>query len=269
MRVVSTAPELADALDRERTGPEVGLVPTMGSLHKGHLSLIRMADAECPEVVVSVFVNPTQFGETRDLDAYPRDLEADAELAESAGADVIFAPAAPDMYPEGFETWVELTETTQGMEGAARPGHFRGVATVCLKLFNLVAPDSVYFGWKDAQQSAVIAQMIRDLNLPLELRLGETVRDEDGLALSSRNARLSAEERERAALLPRALTAGVEANAAAEDATHAAKAVLASDPEIETEYVETMTAHGHRLLCAAIRLGEIRLIDNMILEEPR
>ena len=268
MKIVSTAAGLAAALGRSDDGARSGLVPTMGSLHEGHISLIRMADRECGTVVVSVFVNPTQFDETRDLAAYPRDLEADAELAREAGADVIFAPSAAEMYPDGFETWVDLTEATDGMEGAARPGHFRGVATVCLKLFNLVAADNVYFGWKDAQQTAVISRMIRDLNVPVTLRLGATVRDADGLALSSRNARLSTEERERAALLPRALAAGVAAYAAEEDASEAAMALLASDSQIGTDYVEEMTAHDHRILCGAIRIGAVRLIDNMILEEP-
>ena len=271
MKIVSNAADLAAAMRRPARDARAGLaglVPTMGSLHDGHISLIRMADEECETVVVSLFVNPSQFEETRDLAAYPRDLEADAELAREAGADIIFAPSAAEMYPDGFETWIDLTETTQGMEGAARPGHFRGVATVCLKLFNLVGARTVYFGWKDAQQTAVISQMLSDLNVPVVLRLGATVRDPDGLALSSRNARLSPEERARATVLPRALAAGVAAHAAEEDAAEAALALLASGPQIETDYVEEMTAHDHRILCGAIRIGAVRLIDNMIMEEP-
>ena len=268
MRVVTTPAELDEALERPHDPARLGLVPTMGSLHEGHLSLIHLAAQECRKVVVSVFVNPAQFQATSDLTAYPRDLESDAELASGAGADVVFAPDEATIYPEGFETWVEPTGSAQGMEGAARPGHFRGVATVCLKLFNMVAPSSVYFGWKDAQQTAVIGHMIDDLNLPLALRLGATVRDPDGLALSSRNARLSADERTRAALLPRALEAGVAAFRSGRSAVEAARALLASDTQIETDYVEEMSAHDHRLLCGAVRIGEIRLIDNMILEEP-
>ena len=268
MRILATPAELAGALGRPDGPARVGLVPTMGSLHEGHLSLIRLAAEECREVVVSVFVNPTQFDASRDLDAYPRDLDSDAELAQSAGAGVVFAPAAATMYPDGYETWVELDHTAQGMEGAARPGHFRGVATVCLKLFNIVAPDRVYFGWKDAQQSAVIGRMIADLNLPIVLRMGPTMRDSNGLALSSRNARLTPEQRELATVLPRALAAGVAADEAGGNAVEAARAVLASDTRIETDYVEEMTAHDHRMLCAAVRVGDVRLIDNMILEGP-
>ena len=268
MKIVTTESELADATGRAHLPAAIALVPTMGSLHEGHLSLIRMADAECATVVVSVFVNPTQFDETRDLSTYPRDLEADAELAREAGADVIFAPEAAAMYPDGYETWVELTESTRKMEGDARPGHFRGVATVCLKLFNLVAPDNVYFGLKDAQQTAVIGRMIDDLNVPVKLRLGPTVRDTDGLALSSRNAKLSNAQRRQARALSRALSAGVSAHRAGGDPAEAASTLLASNTQIETDYVEEMSAHGYRLLCGAIRLGTIRLIDNMILEEP-
>ena len=267
MKILATRGALDEALGRADTDTATGLVPTMGSLHEGHLSLIRMARAECETVVVSVFVNPAQFDETRDLAAYPRETEADAELAARVGADIVFAPSAETMYPEGFETWVELGASTERMEGSVRPGHFRGVATVCLKLFNVVRPDRVYFGMKDAQQTAVIARMIDDLNVPVSLRLGHTVRDTDGLALSSRNARLSPEERELALLLPRALAAGVAAHAAGNDPVEAARALLASDNAIETDYVEELSAHDYRLLCGAIRVGAVRLIDNMILEE--
>lgn len=268
MKVVDSPAALATALGSSAPTPAVGLVPTMGSLHEGHLSLIRMADAECATVVVSVFVNPTQFGDAGDLESYPRELEHDAQLAADAGADLIFAPAAETMYPEGFETWIELTETTRSLEGESRPGHFRGVATVCLKLFNIVAPDLVYFGWKDAQQSAVIGCMIRDLNVPTIMRLGATVREPDGLAMSSRNARLSPEERELASALPRALAAGDAAHAAHEDPARATRTLLEAEPAIEIDYVEEMFAHGHRLLCAAVCIGTTRLIDNVILEAP-
>src|SRR5919108_753680 len=200
MKVIRTIDELTLPSGRR------GLVPTMGAFHEGHLSLLRAARAECAVVVVSLFVNPAQFGTGEDLDRYPRDEARDVRLAEDAGVDVLFAPSAAEMYPDGFATWVDV-EVTDG-EAAARPGHFRGVATVCLKLFNIVRPDSAYFGQKDAQQVAVLRRLVRDLNLDVQLRVLPTVRDEDGLALSSRNAYLSAAERERALALPRALEAG-------------------------------------------------------------
>jgi len=267
VKIVSSPSELGATLERPISANLTGLVPTMGSLHEGHLSLIRMARSECSRVVVSVFVNPTQFSETRDLDAYPRQLERDAALATDAGADVVFAPSPEAMYPEGFATWVEPSESATGLEGQMRPGHFRGVATVCLKLFNLIAPHRAYFGWKDAQQTAIVGQMISDLNVPVTLRLGETVREPDGLALSSRNARLSADERARAKVLPEALRAGLAAHDADENAREATLDVLQGDPQLTVEYVEEMTAHHHRLLCVAVRIGTTRLIDNMTLEE--
>ncbi|MGH3073070.1 MAG: pantoate--beta-alanine ligase, partial [Gaiellaceae bacterium] len=183
----------------------VGLVPTMGALHAGHEALIRAAAAENDVVVVSLFVNPAQFDEGSDLAAYPRDEARDAGLAAAAGADLLFAPAADEIYPGGFQTWVEVEELSRGLEGEYRPGHFRGVATVCLKLFNIVRPQRAYFGQKDAQQLAVIRRLVRDLNLDVEVRSVPTVRDPDGLALSSRNARLSPAERRAALALPRAL----------------------------------------------------------------
>ncbi len=186
MKVVRTIAEL-------ETTPGTGLVPTMGALHDGHLALLRAARQENDTVVMSLFVNPAQFDEQADLDAYPRDEARDLEIAEAEGVDVVFAPTADELYPPGFATWVDPGET--GAEGAARPGHFRGVATVCLKLFDLVRPERAYFGQKDAQQVAVIRRLVRDLNVPVEIRVVPTVRDADGLALSSRNVRLSAEER--------------------------------------------------------------------------
>jgi pantoate--beta-alanine ligase len=238
-----------------RRGGAIGLVPTMGALHDGHLSLLAAARAECDTVVMSLFVNPTQFGDAGDLNGYPRDEGRDIELAEGAGVDLVFAPGADEMYPPGFQTWVDVTELGAMLEGRSRPGHFRGVATVCLKLFTVIRPDRVYFGQKDAQQVAVIGRLITDLALELELRVCPTVRDADGLALSSRNARLTAEERELALVLPRAL--------AERDATRA-RALLA-DRGLDVDYVE-VAPFEPPVLAAAVRVGSTRLIDNVPLE---
>jgi pantoate--beta-alanine ligase len=248
VKVVRTIAEL-------ETAPGTGLVPTMGALHEGHRALFRAARGENDRVVASLFVNPAQFDEQADLEAYPRDEARDLALAEAEGVDVVFAP--DELYPEGFATWVEPEET--GAEGAARPGHFRGVATVCLKLFNLVRPERAYFGQKDAQQVAVIRRMIRDLNVPVEIRVVPTVRDADGLALSSRNLRLSPEERERALALPRALTAA----AGSPDPVAAARASLNG---VEPDYVEVLDLGDAKVLAAAVRVGKTRLIDNVLLE---
>ncbi len=239
----------------------VGLVPTMGAFHDGHLSLFRAARAECDTVVVSLFVNPAQFGATEDLSRYPRDEARDTALAEEAGVDFVFAPAAEEMYPEGYDTWVEVGDP--GGEGAARPGHFRGVATVCLKLFNIFHPQRAYFGQKDAQQAAVLHRMVRDLDLELELRVLPTVRAGDGLALSSRNAYLSADERERALALPRGLEAGLSAHVHGSDPVAAARASMNG---LEPEYVEVLDLDGVTVLAAAARVGSTRLIDNVVLE---
>jgi pantoate--beta-alanine ligase len=232
----------------------VGLVPTMGALHAGHLSLIAAARAECDVVVLSVFVNPAQFEDGADLDAYPRDEERDAGLAEDAGADVLFAPSPDEIYPPGFQTWVDVEEVSRGLEGALRPGHFRGVATVCLKLFNLVRPRYAYFGQKDAQQVAVIRRLVRDLDLEVTVRAVPTVRDVDGLALSSRNARLTPPERDAALALPRALATRDPA---------AARAALAG---LDVDYVEIADVELP-VLAAAVRVGGTRLIDNVVLTE--
>ena len=234
-----------------------GLVPTMGAFHEGHVSLIRAARAECDEVVVSLFVNPTQFRANEDLDRYPRDEERDAGLAEEAGVDVLFVPSAEEMYPDGFDTWVDVGAS--GGEARARPGHFRGVATVCVKLFNIVGPELAYFGQKDAQQVDVLRRVIRDLNLGLHLRVLPTLRDEDGLALSSRNAYLSPAEREQALALPRAL----ESARSADDPVTAARAALNG---LEPEYVELLRVGDATLLTAAARVGATRLIDNVVVE---
>jgi len=253
MKFVRTIPELRLAMQDGRRG----LVPTMGAFHEGHLSLMRAARAECQTLVVSLFVNPTQFGAHDDLDRYPRDDERDAELAEEAGVDVLFVPTAEQMYAEGFATWVDVD--VAGGEASARPGHFRGVATVCLKLFNLVRPEVAIFGQKDAQQVAVLRRMVRDLEVGVHIRALPTVRDEDGLALSSRNAYLSDAERRQALALPRAL----EAARTADDPVAAARAALNG---LDPEYVELLRVDGATLLTAAAQVGSTRLIDNVVVE---
>jgi pantoate--beta-alanine ligase len=253
MKVVRTTTELRLALQDGRRG----LVPTMGAFHEGHLSLLRAARAECEQVVVSLFVNPAQFGASEDLHRYPRDEERDARLAEQAGADVLFAPSAEQMYPEGFATWVDVE--VAGGEASARPGHFRGVTTICLKLFNLVRPDIAYFGQKDAQQVAVLRRMVSDLNVGMHIRALPTVRDADGLALSSRNVHLSESERQQALALPRALETARDAD----DPVAAARAALNG---LEPDYVELLRVDGATLLTAAARVGSTRLIDNVIVE---
>jgi pantoate--beta-alanine ligase len=250
--VARTISELEQALDPFHK-VAIGLVPTMGAFHEGHLSLFRAARAESEAVVVSLFVNPAQFTQNEDLDRYPRDEERDAKVAEEFAVDVLFAPRPDEIYPPGFQTWVEVEELGRGLEGEFRPGHFRGVATICLKLFNLVRPARAYFGQKDAQQAAVIRRMVRDLNVPVAIRVLPTVRDEDGLALSSRNGNLSPDERERALALPRALATKDPAKA------HA----LLRD--LEVEYVEVADFEP-TVLAAAVRVGNTRLIDNVVLE---
>ena len=254
MRTCRTIPEVRTALEPSRAG-QIGLVPTMGALHDGHRALLRASREECETVVLSLFINPAQFDADADLNGYPRDEEHDLALAAAAGVDLAFVPSASEMYPPGFQTWVDVTELGSTLEGAFRPGHFRGVATVCLKLFAIVRPDLVYFGQKDAQQVEVLRRMIRDLALDLELRAIPTVRDTDGLALSSRNARLSAEERQRALALPRAL--------ATRDAGSARRVLAASG--LDVDYVEE-APFDPPVLAAAVRVGSTRLIDNVPLE---
>jgi pantoate--beta-alanine ligase len=250
MKVFRTIAELETARD-------TGLVPTMGALHDGHRALFRAARSENRRVIASLFVNPAQFDEPADLDSYPRDEQRDLELMEAGGVDAVFAPSLDELYPSGFATWIAPEDT--GAEGGARPGHFRGVATVCLKLFNLVRPERVYFGQKDAQQVAVIRRLVHDLNVPVVVRVVPTVRDADGLALSSRNVHLSAAERERALALPRALQAAV----ASPDPVAAARGSLNG---LEPDYVEVLDLGDAKVLAAAVRVGSIRLIDNVLLE---
>src|SRR5574340_160591 len=249
-------------------GASVGLVPTMGAFHEGHVSLIRAARAENERLVVSLFVNPAQFGLAEDLARYPRDEARDAAIAQAEGVDALLAPSAEEMYPAGFATWVDVGALGTILEGAVRPGHFRGVATVCLKLFELVQPTRAYFGRKDAQQVAVLRQMVRDLDLPLALRVLPTIRAADGLALSSRNAQLSPEERTSALALPRALEAGLAAHRAGGDAVAAAEAVLAAEPGLTVDYVAQADLDGPTLTLA-VRAGRTRLIDNILLSEAQ
>lgn len=247
---MKTIRTIAEAKTVFRDQPDLGLVPTMGAFHEGHLSLIRAARAENEVVVVSLFVNPAQFGAGEDLARYPRDEERDAGLAAEEGVDYLFTPSPEEMYPAGFQTWVDVEELSKTLEGAIRPDHFRGVATVCLKLFNITRPRRAYFGQKDAQQVAVIKRMVRDLDLDLEIRVLPTVRDGGGLALSSRNAYLSPEEREAALALPRALQAHD-------------RSLLNG---VEVDYFEEAD-FDPPVLAAAVRVGKTRLIDNVVLEE--
>lgn len=263
MRTVRRIAEVREALREPRArGERIGLVPTMGAFHAGHLALIRAAREACDVVVVSLFVNPAQFNAPEDLARYPRDEGADARAAEAEETDLLFAPQPSELYPAGFDTWIEPGEVARGLEGEMRPGHFRGVATVCAKLFAIVEPEVAFFGQKDAQQVAVIRRVVTDLNLPLEIVALPTVRDADGLALSSRNVFLSAEERVSALALPRALAAGAEAHRSGDDPVTAARAILEAEPGVAVEYVALADFDGPTL-AAAVRVGTTRLIDNV------
>jgi pantoate--beta-alanine ligase len=276
MRSVITLTDLR--LARLSFAGKVGLVPTMGYLHEGHLSLVRRAREETDHVVVSVFVNPTQFGPREDLSKYPRDLDRDLSLLEPLGVELVWIPTAEIMYPPGFQTWVEVQGITQPLEGSMRPGHFRGVATIVAKLFNAVQPHKAYFGQKDAQQAAVIRQMRRDLNFPLEIVVCPIVREPDGLAMSSRNVYLDPEQRKAATVLSRSLGTAQEAY---EDGVRNAEMlrqimrdVLSSEPLAQVQYVscadyetleELETVTGKALLSMAVFMGKTRLIDNLVL----
>jgi pantoate--beta-alanine ligase len=263
MNTIRTITEMRRALLRH-AGSRLGLVPTMGALHRGHQALFDIARRECDVVVASLFVNPTQFNDPADLKTYPKDEARDIAVAKAAAIDYLFAPAADEMYPPGFSTWVDPAGSAKGLEGDARPGHFRGVATVCLKLFLIVRPAVAYFGQKDAQQVAVVFEMVRDLNVDLEIRVVPTVRDADGLALSSRNARLTPDDRKRAAAIPRALEAGIAASRSGRDPVEAARAVLG---DIPTDYVAVAEFNGHKTLAIAARVSRTRLIDNVRLDD--
>ena len=281
VKILRAKDELRDALvEPRRAGRAIGLVPTMGCLHEGHLSLLRAARAECDVVVMSLFVNPAQFGPGEDLDRYPRDEERDLRLAAEAGVDLVYAPPVEEVYPEGFSTRVEvegLTEVLDGDPARRGPGHFRGVTTVVAKLFNTVGPDVAYFGQKDAQQAAAIRRMVRDLDFPLRVEVLPTVREPDGLAMSSRNAYLGPEDRQRAAALSRALRAAEEGARAGslEAGIDAARRELAA-AGIEPEYLEARDAeelypvaelNGRPVLVAvAAQVGGARLIDNVLIQ---
>ncbi|TET84211.1 MAG: pantoate--beta-alanine ligase [Anaerolineales bacterium] len=275
MKVVTTLAELGDV--RATLPSPFGLVPTMGYLHQGHLSLVRRARAECASVGVTIYVNPAQFSANDDLDSYPRDFDRDLRLLEAEGVDLVWAPADEDMYPPDFQTWVEVEALTRPLEGTHRPGHFRGVTTVVTKLFNATQPDKAYFGQKDAQQAVVIRRMVQDLNFPLKVVVCPTVREPDGLAMSSRNSYLDPQQREAATVLYRALTAANQAFSAgereAEVLRHIMSEVLSTeslalalyisvaDPDTLTELTGTVEC---ALLSMAVYVGKTRLIDNIV-----
>jgi len=279
MKSVITLNELQTAL-ADLPKP-LGLVPTMGFLHTGHLSLVQAAHAECASVVVSIFVNPTQFGPTEDLEAYPRDLERDLNLLAQEGVDLVWTPDSQVMYPQDYQTWVTVEEVTRPLEGEMRPGHFRGVTTIVAKLFNAVQPEKAFFGQKDAQQAAVIRQMVRDLSYPLEVVVCPIVREPDGLALSSRNVYLNPAQRKAATVLYRALCAAQEAyQSGTQDAQELRRIMsetINNEPLARLQYVSCAhpdsleelqgPIHGRALLSMAVFVGKTRLIDNMVIGE--
>lgn len=277
MQVIETIAEFRKVRGR---WVQLGLVPTMGYLHEGHLSLVRRARQECGAVAVSIFVNPTQFGPNEDFARYPRDLSRDLALLQEAETDLVFTPTAAEVYPVGHATAIEIGAVTDVLEGAVRPGHFAGVATVVCKLFNIAQPTRAYFGQKDAQQTVVIRKMVRDLDMPVEVVVCPTVREVDGLAMSSRNSYLAVDERSAATVLYRALTAAKARNEAGERSAKALRdameGVLAGEPAASIDYVSVAdrdtlrelekVADGGALLSMAVRIGKTRLIDNIVLE---
>lgn len=280
MEVIKEIKAIREFVARERRrGKRIGLVPTMGYLHEGHLSLVRIALAASDVVVMSIFVNPLQFGVGEDYEEYPRDLSRDIPLAEEAGVAALFVPTVAEMYPKGYATFVEVEGLTAGLCGRSRPGHFRGVTTVVAKLFNIVQPDVAVFGQKDAQQAAVIKQMVRDLNMPIEILTGPIVREADGLAMSSRNVYLSQEERRQALVLSQSLRWAEQKVAQGErDAASLREAIvekIKTMPLANIDYVEIVNAddlkpveviQGRVLIALAVRFGRTRLIDNCIVE---
>lgn len=280
MQIIKTIQQLRDAVAGARAEKKtIGFVPTMGDLHAGHLSLVQAASEKCDFVVVSIFVNPTQFGPAEDFDKYPRDLDADSKLCRSAGVDIIFAPEPGEMYPTRSITWVDVDNLTDCLCGASRPGHFRGVTTVCSKLFNIVTPDLAFFGQKDAQQSIVLKRMVADLNMPLQILICPTIREPDGLAVSSRNRYLTAAQRKEAPILYQALKKCRQLiDSGTRDCPRiieAARQTINQAPGIQIEYInicstETLTdldiVTGNVLIAVAARLGATRLIDNLIMD---
>lgn len=279
MEIVHTLEELRKA--RKKMKGTVGLVPTMGFLHAGHISLVKRAVSECDNVVVTIFVNPTQFGPAEDFAAYPRDLDRDTTLLREAGANLAWVPSEDVMYPEGYQTYVTVEEVTKVLEGAMRPTHFRGVTTVVAKLFNAVQPDRAFFGQKDAQQVAVLTQMVHDLNFNLDMVVCPIVRETDGLALSSRNTYLDAEQRQTALVLSRSLKKARALFASGERDTHKIRStmdiIFAAEPGAKVQYIsiadpvtllEIDTIQTQALISMAVYVGKTRLIDNTILGKP-
>jgi len=276
MQVINTIVEMRK-LRRQLSEP-VGFVPTMGYFHEGHLSLVRQARKENPTVVVSIFVNPTQFGPGEDFQDYPRDLNHDLELLEREKVDIVFVPSEEEMYPRDFNSWVDVEKVTERLEGASRPGHFRGVATICAKLFNIIQPTRAYFGQKDAQQAIVIKKMVADLNMNLEIVVVPTVRESNGLAMSSRNTYLNPEERQAATVLFKALSLARElwhgGEKDADKIRHQMTSLIHKEPLAKIDYVSIADANTMEelkkidrpaIVFLAIRIGKTRLIDNVIL----
>ncbi|MEC7748791.1 MAG: pantoate--beta-alanine ligase [Chloroflexota bacterium] len=278
MRVIRTNKEMSQAC-REAVKP-VGLVPTMGALHAGHLNLVDQARADNLTVAVSIFVNPTQFGDLKDLEKYPRDLEGDLEMLRDHGVDLVYVPTVDEVYPKGFDTWVDVGPLAEKLEGLHRPGHFRGVATVVSKLFNVMQPDRAYFGQKDGQQVVVIQKLARDLDMGVEVVVMPTIREPDGLAMSSRNVQLSADQRQAASVVHQALRRayqlwiGCERNG--DVLREAASQILQAEPMVDSiDYVSvagmsTLDESGHvdgrAMVSVAVHMGAVRFIDNIVLE---
>lgn len=276
MKVVSTRAELRE--ERAKYGGSVGLAPTMGALHRGHISLVRASRSDNDMTIVTIFVNPTQFGPNEDLNAYPRTLKDDLDLLEAEGVDIVFTPTASEMYPPGFQTQVEVTQLSQGLEGERRPGHFQGVATIVTKLLNLAQPKSAYFGQKDAQQVVVVRRLVADLNLPVLVEVIPTEREPDGLAMSSRNRYLDAEQRSSAAVLFRALGAASDRYTAGERHPVVLRnliyTTIASEAQAEVDYVSiadpqtlrelSLPGDSPMLASLTVRFGRVRLLDNML-----
>ena len=279
MKVCTTILEARAACGEARgSGKRLGLVPTMGALHEGHLSLVRAAKSQCDAVAVSIFVNPTQFGPTEDLSKYPRQFERDRQLLEKEGVEILFAPLVEEIYPHGEVTWVLVESLSEKLDGRSRPGHFRGVTTIVAKLFHIVEPATAFFGQKDAAQLAVIRRMVRDLNFPVEIVAAPIVREADGLAMSSRNAYLSREDRGRALVLQRALQETQQQFNAGERSAakliSAGREVFASEPQVTLDYFEVVDPDtldpverisGRTLVAVAALVGATRLIDNVVL----
>lgn len=280
MKIVTTISEARNCIKKLPPSCTVGLVPTMGYLHQGHLSLMQRAKEECDFVVISIFVNPIQFGENEDFERYPRDIKRDARLAEEVGVDLIFHPPVEEMYPHPLLTTVQVERVTERLCGSSRPGHFTGVATVVSKLFHIITPDRAYFGLKDAQQVAVIEQMVKDLHFPVAIVPCEIVREKDGLAMSSRNVYLNSEERQQATILYQALQeVKTKDFRTAGEVNRFVREKINTQPLAEIDYVETLSypslepiqhIAGERVIVAvAVRFGSTRLIDNILLQNRR